>query len=104
MMGVANILKDNNLQMQSNFQMLMKGIVNLSERVERESVCVCGVGGGGGSSITASSQTTNITHSSPHDLTQNTSSEGLPIIFLLLRYSVLLTVESLSLLQLLVIS
>ena len=64
MMGVANIIKDNNLQMQSKFQMVIKKIVNLSERVERE--------GGGGSSITASSQTTSKTHSSPHDLTQNT--------------------------------
>ena len=70
MMGVANIIKDNNLQMQSNFQMVVKGIVHLSERVEREN---------GGSSITASSQTTSITHSSPHDLTQNTSSEGCSI-------------------------
>ena len=70
MMGVANIIKDNNLQMQSNFQMVMKGIVNLSERVERES---------GGSPITASSQTTSTTHSSSHDLTQNTSSEGCSI-------------------------
>ena len=50
--------------------MVMKGIVNLSERVERES---------GGSPITASSQTTSITHSSSHDLTQNTSSEGCSI-------------------------
>ena len=33
MMGVANIIKDNNLLMQSNFQMVMKGIVNLSEQV-----------------------------------------------------------------------